>query len=61
SFVDCDCIIGAGVFDNTLMRLYLLFFFGFGGDGCTISFLITIFIPFDGVIFISLFFAIIII
>ncbi len=54
---DC-CIIGAGVFGNTLILLYLLFFFGFGGYGCTISFLITIDIAFDGVIFISLFLAI---
>jgi hypothetical protein len=33
---DC-CIIGAGVFGNTLILLYLLFFFGLIGNvfGCT--------------------------
>ena len=56
---DCCIICGAGVFGNTLIRLYFLFFFGLiGGNGCTISFLITIDIPFEGLIFISLFLAI---
>ena len=55
---DCCIIGGAGTFGKTLILLYLLFFFGligFIGCGCTISFLITILIPFEGVIFISLF------
>ncbi len=48
-----------GIFNKSVLtfRLYFRFFFGFVGGGAN-SFLIVILIPFEGLIFISLFLAI---